>query len=213
MANLLLTNIQTDLDYKSIKTLLDPANNFVTKINKEDGITNSVSYFVNAPLKGERIYKKNNWLIFFSGDIIENSEVPFEQIRKILEEESFEDLKVFNGIFSITAINTNSKIIYCISDLRSAHPLYYYFNENNFIISTQLSVFTSLLKNPVFNEKWLFNYFFFNYPLYEVTFLKDVYKIPPASVMKYDISNKKFNIKRYTPEFTKKKCCFKKWKD
>ncbi len=174
-----------------------------------DLIANKNSIFGSArlpspPVKGSRIFQDENWVIMFSGDLIDYEAVPFNLLVEIARLNDWEKLENLNGIFSIYILDKANKCCYLISDRRSQHPVYYFIDNDEIIFSTELSLFVKLLKEPVFNEKWMYNYLFFSFAVGETTFLKNVSKLQPASVLKCDLVNNQFNIFEYVPIFTVK---------
>lgn len=165
----------------------------------------AVSYPNNTPLKGPRLYNDQDWTVLFAGDIIEYGSVPFADIIKNIANRNYSFFVRFNGIFSITAFHKQTKTIYGVSDRRSQKPFYYYHNNSMFCLSNVMSSFCRLPNIKIgFNEEWLWEFFYFNFPIGETTFLSGVKRVPPASVIKYCLFTNKIKIFEYAKLFVQK---------
>lgn len=156
----------------------------------------------NSPNKGKRVLTKNDLTLTFSGDLIEYDEIPWNDIVKAFEEKKIEYFAKLRGFFALCIYNETTKKVSLISDHRSQQPLFYTIIDDNFIFSTSLSTFTTLKKAPVFDIKWFYEVLFFNFPLLGTTFLNDVKKMPPASILTYDLNSKKLKIEQYKSQFS-----------
>jgi asparagine synthetase B (glutamine-hydrolysing) len=188
----------------SLLETINPLNSFYTKcVDLNEGLM-AVSSLLNSPLKGERIFEQENDIICFSGDLAGFPSIPWEKILNIMEEKKYGEFKEFHGNFAVARFNKKEKKVTLVSDRRSQQPVYYKIFENGFAFSTELSSFCRLSESAIFNEKWLYDYLFFNYPLFQTTFLKNVYKMPAASVFSYNIEKSKEFWLTYAESFQRK---------
>ncbi len=185
--------------------IIDLSNNLEVKnFTLNQFISFSIAYLKDEPLLGKKFYENNIWFVGFAGDLLDFKQVPFAYIIENLENEHFDNLKTLNGVFSIIAYNKKINKYYLISDRRSQHPVYYYIKNSTFIFSTELSSFCKLLNDNKFNEKWLYNYLFFNFGIEDITFLENVYSMPAASILVYNQNENTFILKEYSNKFIKK---------
>ena len=192
-------------DINFICKTLDLAETSITKtVSFNDGFI-SVSNLLKTPLKGLRYSEKGFKIYTFSGDLIGFSSIPWDKIDNIIVNNKFEKLRDFQGNFSIACIDKKKKKVTIISDRRSQHPIYYKITENGFVFSTELATFCRLIEPAEFNVNWLYIYLFFNFSVSEITFLKNVYRLPPASVLEFDLKTGKKNIIQYSAVFCKSK--------
>ncbi|MFX0053003.1 MAG: hypothetical protein ACFE8U_17150, partial [Candidatus Hermodarchaeota archaeon] len=56
-----------------------------------------------------------------------------------------------------------------------------------------------------FNIEWLWEYLFFNFPVGQTTFLVNVKRMPPASVLEIDTKSGEYSFSEYATKFRKKK--------
>jgi hypothetical protein len=164
----------------------------------------SVSSLEHSPLKGKRYYKEKNTFLCFVGDIIGYPKVPYKNIFETIKSKKFDNLNNYIGNYAIVYVNEKEKKIIIITDRRSQQPIYFQKFNSTFIFSTELSTFCRLENPAEFNEDWLFEYLFFNYPVSQNTFLKGVYKVPPASILEYDFQSRNIEITKYADIFYKK---------
>ncbi|HSP88807.1 MAG TPA: hypothetical protein VLN45_11780 [Ignavibacteriaceae bacterium] len=163
----------------------------------------SVSSLRNPPIKGDRILENDNWIILFSGDIVEYSSVPFNEIISNIENNKFENFSKFNGIFCVIAYHKQTEFLYAISDRRAQYPVFYFINNGSLIFTSELSLLTYLIEKPVFNEEWLYEYLYFNFPIMDTTFLKNVQKLIPATCFKIDMKNGKQSQIKYANNYSR----------
>ncbi len=201
MGNFLVHNLKERM-VKCEDNLINLAKNFkIKKLTSTKGLNFLTANLESEPLLGERIYENQNWQIGFAGDLLDFSEIPYERIISILDSKNYEKLKNFNGVFSFVAFNKHDKKFYLVSDRRAQLSVYYFIKNESFIFSTELSVYCKLLVKPEFNFNWFIDYLYFNFPIQDITFLNDVFKLPPASLLIYDSQLKSYTISSYSENF------------
>ncbi len=185
-------------------SLVDISSKEKIQIKNERNSLFIYTYLKDEPLKGQRYFSNENWTIFLAGELIDHPTLPFKNIIQILERQNFTELKNLNGVFAIIAYNKKEEKYYLISDRRSQYPLYYYIKNETAIISSDLSSFCRLLDHTKFNEKWLYDYMFFHYPIGDDTFLENVKRLSYSSVLIYCNKTKEIKLKNYAEVFKKK---------
>ncbi len=162
------------------------------------------TYLSDEMLKGERFFSNEEWAVLFLGEVIDFKTVPFQNIIEVVKNKSFEEFKKFNGIFAIIVINKTKDKYYIIGDRRGQFPIYYGFNKDSLIIASELSPYCRLFENAEFNERWLYDYMYFNFPIGGETFLKDVSRLPYSPVLEYCNTTKEIKIINYADVFRRK---------
>ena len=157
-----------------------------------------------TPLKGKRYFENEDYRILFIGDLVDYETVPWKQIHNIIESGEFSLLKKFEGTFAIVGITKKDPKIFIVSDRRSQRPIYYKIENETLIFSTELATFCRLPEKAEFRRQWLYDYFFFNYPVDQTTFLENVFRVPPATVLTYDAANKDLTESAYAGLFSAK---------
>jgi len=191
-------------DVSSLVETINPCKTLKTRILKANQGLFGVSFLEDAPLKGKRYFEDKNWIAVFAGDLIEES-FPWKRVLEALENENYSVLAHLNGYFSISALNKKDNRLFVISDRRSQLPVFYLIDDKCICISTELSTFS---KSPIemrFNPEWLWEYLFFNFPIGQTTFFKNVRRVPPASVLEIDIQSMGYSQSEYAAKFHSKK--------
>lgn len=171
----------------------------------EDNFFSAVSFLNKAPLKGQRIYKTRDLIFLFAGDLIGFEEIPWKEIETNFLNSNFEWFSTLRGLFAFVIFNRKLKQITLIGDHRAQLPVYYGILDNNFVFSTDLSTFTTLKTVPEFNIEWLYEYMFFNFPIDRTTFLKDVNRLRPMTVLTFGLASKTIKELKYGEYFKKAK--------
>lgn len=185
------------------ETINLPGNCRQAHVQAEDLLC-SVAYVPNTALKGERYFENSRWIVLFSGDIIDHESVPFNGIIASLEQDNYQYFKTLDGIFAIAVYDKIKKLTYLISDRRSQHPLYYFIDNGCFYFSTAPASFCRLVKPPAFNQNWLWEFLYFNFPIGETSILTGVKKVEPATILIYHANSCAPTATEYAPLFRKK---------
>lgn len=112
--------------------------------------------------------------------------------------------KVFsklNGMYAFAIYDKKKQKVFLARDIPGEKPLYYYTDDKKFIFASEAKAFKRVL-NPKIKKKNLF-YQNFQHCLNE-TMYENIYQLPAAHYLEYDISKKKFKIFEYW-EFKKRK--------
>lgn len=168
----------------------------------DEGIL-AVSWLKNDPLLSSLYYEDASYITCFSGDLIHVKKIPWESIINNIEKGRYEHFSDYRGTFSFVIFNKNNKRLSIVSDMISQQPIYYFITNNTFIYSTAISTFCKLENIPEFNVNWLYEFLFFNHPIGQTTFFKNIFRMPPATILEYDLSTHKFSMIEYTVPFTR----------
>ena len=180
-------------------TSLTPQVHLLQKIKKVITYICMPAYLQNSPLKGDRLYEDDTWIAAFAGDLIGGDKIDFHFFITSLENQNFSRLSEIEGLFSFTAFNKKTNKYYLVSDYRSQYPVFYFIQNKKIIFSSCLSSFVRILDKVDFNKQWLYDYLFFNFPINNQTFLKNVFRMPVGSVLEVDPVNNKNIIHNYYP--------------
>jgi asparagine synthase (glutamine-hydrolysing) len=120
-----------------------------------------------------------------------------EVILHSYEEWGNEAFSKFRGMFAIALYDENKKELILIRDRFGIKPLYYYFDENNFVFASEIKAFWSIdfIKKEIRNgasEEFLF----FGYILQPNTFYKNIFALEAGHYLKIKINNENFEIKK-----------------
>ena len=158
----------------------------------------------NQPL----IDSDNGNLIIFNGEIYNNKEIKEELILKginfstesdtevILKSFNFYGLncfKKFRGMFTIIIYCPRKDKIYFARDCAGEKPLYYFYNNGEFIYSSEIKPILYFKKNKLnLNKKELSFFLKTGHSFENKTILSDIYQIKPGSINEYDLNSNTF---------------------
>jgi asparagine synthase (glutamine-hydrolysing) len=176
-----------------------------------DNRSNQPFYFKNYVMvfNGE-IYNyeelKQKMITEFNETFITNSDT--EVLIKMFYYYNINDaINYLEGMFSIILYDTLNKNVYLIRDRLGEKLLYYYEDENIFIISSNPGSIAKTV-NKFFNKIWSINKYSLFYYLSSgmlptrMTLFEDIYGLKPGYYIKYNIYNYEFEyIKYWEPMF------------
>lgn len=144
-------------------------------------------------------------IIVFNGEIYN-----FQEIRSVLKEKGHdfksdsdteiiihsymewgEDcVKKFNGMWAFCIYDKKNGKLFLSRDRFGKKPLYYYFNNNQFIFGSEIkAILTHEIKKEL-NKTAVSSFLSYRYVLGEETFFKDIFKLLPAHNLIYDLRTK-----------------------
>jgi len=159
------------------------------------------SHRKDAPLGGPRLFSDNRWTVVFAGDLIDYETVPFAHLISALEKNRWDFLANLSGIFAFVAYERKTRRLFAVSDRRSQKPLFFKEDTQGLQVSTDLSVFARLPGELEFDKRWLWELLYFNFPVDSTTFLRDVKRCPPSSILSYDGRSGRVTLKSYAEIF------------
>jgi asparagine synthase (glutamine-hydrolysing) len=120
-----------------------------------------------------------------------------EVILHSYEEWGNEAFSKFRGMFAIALYDENKKELILIRDRFGIKPLYYYFDENNFVFTSEIKAFWSIdfIKKEIRDgapEEFLF----FGYLLQPNTFYKNIFVLEAGHYLKIRLNDENFEIKK-----------------
>lgn len=113
-----------------------------------------------------------------------------EAVVHAYEEFGIDCVNRFNGSFAL--VIWDGKSLFLVRDRIGERPLYYYYKDNRFIFASEIKgILTQIDAFPNFTE----NFRVFETTLDQETLFKDIFSLPPASILKFDGVN--IAIKKY----------------
>lgn len=162
----------------------------------------AASWLAHAPLPGERISEDEEWVIAVAGDVVRQAEVPFDRILRCLTEADHGYFATLDGIFAIAAWNKKEQRLLIVTDRRGQFPVYYREDETGFLVSGDLASFCRIGSRRDLDEQWLWEFLYFNFPVSDATFLRDVRRLPAATVLHYDPQSRSLEQSSYAADFS-----------
>ena len=154
------------------------------------------------------------FVIFFNGEIYNykelrvilekagksfNTESDTEVILRMFETYGAESFPRLRGMFAFVIYDKENRNLVLVRDFFGIKPLYYLKNNENIsAFSSEIKSFIELsgFKSEV-NDAAVYNYLSYQYNPLEETFLKNVFKLPPAHYMTIDLKTGVSEKKRY----------------
>jgi asparagine synthase (glutamine-hydrolysing) len=97
-------------------------------------------------------------------------------------------VKELKGMFAIAIYDKKINKVFLIRDRFGIKPLYYFFNQNSLIFASEIkAILTSDLVNKEIDYSSFSDYFVYRYVPSPNTIWKNIYKIPPANLLTFDV--------------------------
>lgn len=177
------------------------------------GIGHTRLSIIDPSKKGNQPMYHNNMIISYNGEVYNFKSIRNELINEgyifetntdtevVLKSFDFWGLKFvekFNGIFAISIFDKKTQKIYLLRDRLGVKPLYWHFDNNFFLFSSELKVFKKInnIKKKISNTglKCFLKYGYIPEPY---SILENVFKLEAGSIGEFSLIDKKMNIKKY----------------
>ena len=120
------------------------------------------------------------------------------QLLWLYETEGISFISKLNGVFILAIWDGQNKKIVLANDHMGFYPTYYYLHEGNFIFSPEVK---GILCFPGFNKKLdmvaLSQVMRFQHLLGDRTFFEDIFLLPPATILSFDIPTGNISTNNY----------------
>jgi len=137
-----------------------------------------------------------------------SSNTDSEVILKAYHKWGIKAVDKFIGMFAIAIYDKNLQTITLIRDRVGVKPLYYYFDDKDFVFSSELKPIMKYKKDLIIDKNSLYEFFQFGYISSNLSIFKNCFKLPAGHYCVYDIKTMTLNIKEYwsiLPFFQKEK--------
>jgi asparagine synthase (glutamine-hydrolysing) len=135
-------------------------------------------------------------LLHFKNDSF-NSRTDTEVILKLYEKFGISFINELNGDFAIAILDKRINQLFLIKDRVGVKPLYYYHTNSTFIFGSEIKTIFAAGVKPVLAEDELQNYFVFKYTPKHNTLYKNIFRLPPASYIQFDLNKNNFTTQQY----------------
>jgi asparagine synthase (glutamine-hydrolysing) len=107
-------------------------------------------------------------------------------------------VKELKGMFAIAIYDKKINKIFLIRDRFGIKPIYYFINENYFIFASELkAILASGVVNKEIDYGSFSDYFVYRYIPSPKTIWRNIYKIPPANLLTFDVGTFSFSLFEY----------------
>lgn len=150
-------------------------------------------------------------VIVFNGEIYNFEELKFKHLKndsfhsktdtevvlKMYQKFGIKFINELNGDFAISIYDKHLSKVFLIKDHVGVKPLYYYTDGNKFVFGSEIKTILASGIKPSLAEDELLNYFVFKYTPKNNTLYKNIFRVPPASYIEYDLNKNDFSVQRY----------------
>ncbi len=126
-----------------------------------------------------------------------HSKTDTEVVLKLYEKLGIKFISELNGDFAISIYDKRIGKLFLIKDRVGVKPLYYYTDSNKFVFGSEIKTILASGIKPALAEEGLLNYFVFKYTPQNNTLYKNIFRVPPASYVEYDLDKNNFTTHRY----------------
>ena len=120
-----------------------------------------------------------------------------EVIVHAYEEWKANCIKKLRGQFAFCLYDKKEDVLILARDHLGLKPLYYYFNGDKFIFSSEIKSILVHKVERIVNKRALNLYFSLKYIPLNITLFKGINKVPPSSYLIFDLKKKKISLKNY----------------
>jgi len=121
-----------------------------------------------------------------------------EMILHAFQEWGVECIHKFIGMFAFTILDTQNMEVFCFRDRAGAKPLYYYWNNNQFLFASELK---AILEYPDFNKEInldaVASFMQYGYVPSPHCIWQHTFKLKPGNYLKFSLKNRNFSIVQY----------------
>lgn len=133
---------------------------------------------------------------YFKQDLF-HSKTDTEVVLKLYQKFGIQFINELNGDFAISIYDKHLQKLFLIKDHVGVKPLYYYTDGTKFIFGSEIKSIIAAGIKPALADDELLNYFVFKYTPKHNTLYKNIYRVPPASYIEYDLTKHQFETHRY----------------
>ncbi|MDD5454928.1 MAG: asparagine synthase-related protein [Candidatus Ratteibacteria bacterium] len=130
-----------------------------------------------------------------------NADSNKRNLLSLYEKEGINFVNYIKGQFVIVIFRISDKKVFIITDHYGFKPLYYTNRNDKFIFASELkAIVKHLRESPSINVSAMADFAMFNYPLENKTFIKNIERMPPASIWEFDLNtlpNLQFKKREY----------------
>lgn len=107
----------------------------------------------------------------------------------------------FDGMFSFAIWDEQEKELFAARDRFGEKPFFYFFDDKQILFASEMKALWASGVERIPNQKMLFNFITIGYTDNPnqpgETFFEKIYKLPPATCLKYSLSNNEISLEKY----------------
>jgi asparagine synthase (glutamine-hydrolysing) len=126
------------------------------------------------------------------------SQTDTEVLLQLYEREGTDCFKRLNGMFAFAILDRRRKKLVLARDHFGVKPLYYYRSHDKFVFASEIKgILASGIYSPNINWQGFYDYFTYLYVPCPETMFKDIYQLPPAHYLEFDLTTNQSHLSRY----------------
>src|SRR5882672_1200868 len=126
------------------------------------------------------------------------SQTDTEVILRLYEREGTDCLKRLNGMFAFAILDRRRQRLVLARDHFGIKPLYYHRHQDKFVFASEIKgILASGIYSPDINWQGFYDYFTYLYVPCPETIYREVYQLPPAHFLEFDLKSNQSRIARY----------------
>lgn len=180
---------------------IDQAHCLAVREQSDERLYSAVSFVRNCRLGEGRFFNDDRACGWYCGFLPDHATVPWREVFAALDSGEFSFFRELKSHFALCVHFRNTGETFLVSDRCAQHPLFYHVDRDLLICSTSMTTFFRCLEHKEFEEKWLTDFVFFNFPLGETTPIRGVLRMPAASVLRVGAQAGKPIIEGYAPAY------------
>lgn len=126
-----------------------------------------------------------------------HSKTDTEVVLKLYQKFGISFINELNGDFALSIFDKKLNKVFLIKDHVGVKPLYYYTDGTKFIFGSEIKTILASGIKASLAEDELLNYFVFKYTPKNNTLYKNIFRVPPASYIEYDLNVNTFSTHTY----------------
>ena len=126
------------------------------------------------------------------------SQTDTEVLLRLYEREGTDCFKRLNGMFAFAILDRRLKKLVLARDHFGIKPLYYHRSRERFVFASEIKgILASGIYSPDINWQGFYDYFTYLYVPCPETIFKDIYQLPPAHYLEFDLKTNESHISRF----------------
>lgn len=168
------------------------------------GFRIDVAGLPGAPVRGPYVYEDDRIIGAFAGDVIDHASVPWPRISADTRSDSHDWVASWDGAFAVAVYDKVEGRLLLVGDPFACQPLFYRCDARGIRFGTNLPALLHLGAPPELDRTWFHQFMYFGYWPGQATFLAGARRVPPGSLVVYDLGSGRTEVRAYAERFTRR---------
>jgi len=162
----------------------------------------AVAKLPDAPLAGPFHHETDDVVAAFAGDLHDQATVPWEDVARSIGEDPAAWPDRAEGHFALAAFDRRTRRLFLYADHFGCHPVFWARHRDGLAFGTNLGAFVRLGAGGDLDRDWFHRFLYYGYWPGDRTFLDGVRRLPPGTVLTYDLATGAADLAPYEERFT-----------